>query len=126
MRQLFALTFLALFSASASAQEISNDCAAARDPVRCEARQAALKTCADKRGSAKAECLELHMPPLDCAKHSNPAKCEAIQRAKDVCAGKEAKALKQCLKDEGPKKVATKTTKKAPKKSAKKANKKKN
>ena len=94
-----ALPWLAAF-----AQPTADDCARARDPARCEARQAALKACSEKRGTEKSACLEAAMPPVDCSKSREPAKCEAAQKAKDLCKGKTGKQLKQCLREEQPRK----------------------
>lgn len=96
------------------------DCALARDPARCEARQLALKTCADKRGAAKQECLDANMPPMDCSKASDPARCEAIEKAKEICRDKVGKEQKACLKGQTPKK-AKKAVKPKPKKKKAKA-----
>lgn len=93
-----------LLAAPAIAQSAADECARARDPSRCEARQAALKSCGGKRGIERQVCLEAAMPPPDCSKSDTPDRCEAIQKAKDVCKGKTGKALKKCLKDERPKK----------------------
>jgi len=57
MKQLLMLAVAALPWLPAFAQSAADDCARARDPVRCEARQAALKICADKRGAEKSACL---------------------------------------------------------------------
>jgi hypothetical protein len=121
MQKIVLLLALALPASAFAADVVINDCAVARDPARCEARQAALKTCAEVRGAAKHACLEQHMPPVDCTQASNPAKCEAAEKAKEVCRGKSGKALKQCLKGETPKKAVKKKAKKssAPKPKAK-------
>ena len=88
----------------AFAQSAADDCARARDPARCEARQAALKACSEKRRTEKSACLEASMPPVDCSQSENPGKCEATQKAREACKGKTGKALKQCMRDEQPKK----------------------
>lgn len=93
---------------SALAQSTADACASARDPVRCDARQAALKTCAAKRNAEKQACLEAHMPPPDCRRTQDPARCEAEQRAREICRDKTGKALKQCLRDEQPRKTGGK------------------
>jgi hypothetical protein len=105
---LFALAAAALLALPAQAETAADDCARARDPDRCAARQAALKTCGEKRGLERRACLEASMPPVDCSKSSDPRKCEVAQRAKEVCKGKTDKALKKCLRDEQPKKKAKK------------------
>jgi len=93
----------ALFAVPAAAESAADDCARARDPARCEARQAALKACGEKRGLERRACLDAAMPPPDCGKSKDPAKCEAAQKAKDLCKGKTGKALKACLREEAPK-----------------------
>jgi len=104
MKRLLALAAGALLSLPASAQSAADDCAKARDPGRCEARQAALKACGEKRSAEKRACLEASMPPVDCSKAQDPRRCEAAQKAKDFCKGKTGTALKKCLRDEQPKK----------------------
>ena len=104
MKRLLTLAAGVLFSLPALAQSAADYCAKARDPVRCEARQAALKNCAEKRGAEKRACLEASIPPVDCSKAQNPQACEAAQKAKEVCRGKTGKELKKCLRDEQPRK----------------------
>ena len=104
MKILFALAAGALLALPALAETAADDCARARDPERCAARQAALKTCSEKRGLERRACLDASMPPVDCSKSSTPEKCEAAQKAKEVCKGKTDQALKKCLRDEKPKK----------------------
>jgi hypothetical protein len=103
-RTLLALAAGALLSLPALAQSAVDYCARARDPVRCEARQAALKNCAAKRHAEKQACLEASIPPPDCSRAQNPQSCEAAQKAREVCRGKTGKELKKCLRDEQPKK----------------------
>ena len=100
MKQLLMLAAGVLSWLPAFAQSAADDCARARDPVRCEARQAALKACSEIRGKEKAACLDASMPPVDCSQAQNPHKCEAAQKAKEVCKGKTGKQLKQCMRDE--------------------------
>ena len=104
MNKLLILAAGALLSLPACAQSAADYCAKARDPVRCEARQAALKTCSEKRGAEKRACLEASIPPVDCSKSKDPQRCEAAQKAKEVCQGKTGKDLKKCLRDEQPRK----------------------
>jgi hypothetical protein len=104
VKQLLILAAAIIFWLPAFAQPAADDCARARDPVRCEARQAALKACSEKRGKEKSACLEAGMPPVDCSKSQNPGRCEAAQKARETCKGKTGKALKQCMRDEQPKK----------------------
>jgi hypothetical protein len=113
MKGLLTLAASALLSLPALAQSAADYCAKARDPVRCEARQAALKNCAEKRGLERRTCLEASIPPVDCSKAQNPQRCEAAQKAKEVCQGKTGKALKQCLREEQPKKKRRKPVPKA-------------
>jgi hypothetical protein len=123
IRRLLPLLFL--YSGALWAQvDLSVDCGVARDPERCEARQAALAACADLRSTAKSACIAQYLPPPDCSKASDPAKCEAIERAKQTCKGQSGKALKSCLQGESPRKAKAKgktAKKKAAAKSAKKA-----
>lgn len=104
MKQWLALAAGALLCLPALAQSAADECARARDPVRCEARQAALKNCAEKRGAEKRACLEAGIPPVDCSKTQNPQRCEATQKARQVCQGKTGKELKKCLRNELPRK----------------------
>jgi len=104
MKQLLMLAVAALPWLPAFAQSAADDCARARDPGRCEARQAALKICADKRGAEKSACLEANMPPVDCSQAQHPQKCEAAQRAREICKGKTGKELNKCMRDEQPRK----------------------
>lgn len=106
MKKLLALAAGALLALPALAQSAVDTCARARDPVRCEARQVALRNCADKRGKEKQVCLEASIPPVDCGRTQNPQSCEAAQRAREICKGKTGKELKTCLRDEQPKKKA--------------------
>ncbi len=108
MHGLLTLAAGALLALPALAQSAADSCAAARDPVRCEARQVALKTCAAKRGSEKQSCIEANMPPPDCRRTQDPPRCEAEQRAREICRGKAGKELKQCLRDAQPPKTARK------------------
>lgn len=104
MKTLLTLATGALLALPAWAQSAADYCAKARDPARCEARQAALKNCAEKHGAERRACLDASIPPVDCSKAQNPQACAAAQKAKEVCQGKTGKALKQCLRDEQPKK----------------------
>jgi hypothetical protein len=117
MKRLLMLVAGAFFALPAFSQSPAADCAKARDPERCEALQAALISCSEKRGAEKRACLDASLPPIDCSKTQNPQHCEAAQKAKEVCKGKINKELKKCLGVEEPtkkhKKAKTgKTTKK--------------
>ena len=104
MKILLTLAAGTLLSLPAAAQSAVDFCARARDPARCEARQAALKNCGEKHGAARRACLEASIPPVDCSRAQNPQACEAAQKAKEVCRGKTGKDLKKCLRDEQPRK----------------------
>lgn len=104
VKQLLMLAAAAFPWLPAFAQSAADDCAQARDPVRCEARQAALKACSEKRRAEKEVCLEASMPPVDCSKTKNPQNCEAAQKAREVCKGKTGRELKICMRDEQPQK----------------------
>ncbi|MDP2822454.1 MAG: hypothetical protein Q8O52_07215 [Sulfuritalea sp.] len=104
MKRLLTLAAGALLALPVFAQSAVDYCAKARDPARCEARQAALKTCGEKRGAERRACLEASIPPVDCNRAPNPQACEAAQKAKEVCKGKTGKDLKKCLRDEQPRK----------------------
>ncbi len=93
-----------LFWLSASAQSPVDNCAKARDPVRCEARQAALEVCSGKRGAAKQACLDAAMPPVDCGMASNPPKCDCRTEGQGSLQGQNGKELKKCMHDEQPRK----------------------
>ncbi|MCM2309675.1 MAG: hypothetical protein NDI91_19640 [Sulfuritalea sp.] len=90
------------------AQPAAEPCARARDPVRCEARLAALKVCAAKRSAEKQACLAAHMPPVDCRRSQDPRGCAAAQRAAEICRGKAGTELRQCLRDAQPPKTSSK------------------
>lgn len=100
MKRLLILAAGALLGAPALAQSAADYCARARDPARCEARQAAVKSCGEKRGVEKRACLEASIPPLDCGKTQDPKACEAAQNAREICRGTTGKQLKQCLREE--------------------------
>ncbi|MBI3095762.1 MAG: hypothetical protein HYY97_12915 [Rhodocyclales bacterium] len=101
---LLALPALAQFLAHSAA----GPCARARDPLRCEAREAALNTCAAKRGAEKSICLEAAMPPPDCRRAPDPRGCAAGQKAAEICRGKTGKQLRQCLREQQPPQKARK------------------
>lgn len=105
---LLALPLFAQALAQPLAQPAAEPCARARDPVRCEARLAALKVCAAKRGADQQACLAAHMPPVDCRRSQDPRRCAAAQRAAEICRGKAGNQLRQCLRDQQPPKTASK------------------
>lgn len=92
-------------------QSAPEECAQARDPVRCAARQAALITCAEKRGAEKQACLQESLPPVDCSQADNPEECAAIEQAKEKCADKKGTALTACLNPGATKQKAGKSRK---------------
>lgn len=104
-----------LLSAGAYAQSQQNtadaDCSKARDPARCDARQAAIAACAETRGAKKRQCIESKMPPVDCGKAQNPARCDARQKAREACKDQVGKAHKQCLRKQEKGKPASAKTK---------------
>lgn len=104
MKRLLILAAGTLLQLPAFAQSAADECARARDPVRCEARQEALRTCSEKRGAERRACLDASIPPPDCSKAKNPQNCEAAQKAKEICKGKTGADLKKCMRDEQPKK----------------------
>jgi hypothetical protein len=75
------------------------DCAKARNPERCAARQQARELCKDKRGAARRQCVKEQMPPPDCSKAPNPGRCTAMQAAQEACKGMVGPAHRQCLRD---------------------------
>ena len=92
MKRLLTLAAGALLTLPAFAQSAIDYCAKARDPARCEARQAALKNCGEKRGAEKRACLEASIPPVDCSKaqtrktvkpHKRPRKCAKEKPARN-------------------------------------------
>ncbi|NJD33920.1 MAG: hypothetical protein FIA96_03635 [Betaproteobacteria bacterium] len=100
MQRLLMLAAGALLGLPACAESAADDCARARDPVRCEARQSALKACSEKRGKEKSACLDASMPPPDCSQSNKPRDCEATQKAREVCKDKTGRELKECTRDE--------------------------
>lgn len=104
MKRLLILAAGALLWQPACAESAADDCARARDPVRCEARQAMLKACSEKRGAERRVCLDASIPPPDCSKSKNPQDCAAAQKAREICKGKAGKELKKCMRDEQPRK----------------------
>lgn len=104
MKALLSIALWALMTLPSFAETSTGNCAAARDPERCETQRAALKACADLRGPEKRACLDAALPPVDCSKASNPERCEKAQKAKEACKTKSGKELKKCLRDESPKK----------------------
>lgn len=75
------------------------NCAKARNPERCEARQKARALCGDKRGAERRQCVKQQTPPPDCGKAPDPARCVATQAAQEACMAKVGPAHRQCLRD---------------------------
>jgi len=95
-------------------------CAKARDPVRCETRDAALKTCADLRGVDKRLCFEEQMLPVECGTAQDPARCEHVRLAKAACGDQLGEEHRRCLRAQGaPAEPARKKAKSTKKKRAK-------
>lgn len=112
------LVGLALASTATPAQAIVelDDCAQARDPVRCLARADAIAACANLHHTAKRDCLLTRLPPPDCKAAPNPTRCQLEQDAKESCKSLQGPALRTCLKDHGiepPKKGKGKKKRKA-------------
>jgi hypothetical protein len=103
--KLLAMVAAARSAVSAPAAPAADPCAVARDPVRCEARREALKTCADRRGAERQACLDAHIPPPDCRRAEDPRRCEAEQLARELCRGKTDAALRKCLREQHPRKA---------------------
>ena len=106
-------------SVRAQIDSSTNDCAQARDPVRCLARADAIAACADLRGTSKRDCLLTRLPPPDCKAAPNPTRCDIEQAAKESCKAKSGKALSDCLRENGveaPKKPKNKKKPKSPSK----------
>lgn len=100
MKCLLTLTAGALLALPALAESPADDCAKARDPARCEARQAALKTCSGMRRAEKEACLEANIPHVDCRQAKEPEKCAAARQARETCKNTNGSELKKCMRDE--------------------------
>lgn len=105
------LPAIAQTEAQPATQSTPGECAQARDPVRCAARQAALITCAEKRGSEKQACLQESLPPVDCSQADNPEECATIEQVKEKCVDKKGAALTACLNPGAAKQKAGKSRK---------------
>jgi hypothetical protein len=95
-----AALLLALPAQAQPGAQAATDCAKARAPQRCGARQAAAAACQDKRGPERRQCIDDRMPPPDCAKARNPTRCEAMNQAKAACQGKAGKEHRLCLRNQ--------------------------
>lgn len=110
------LPAIAQTEAQPTTPSIADECAQARDPALCTARQAALALCAEKHGTEKQICLQDNLPPIDCSQADHPEECIAIEQAKEKCAEKKGAALTACLNPGAAKQKAGK-----PRKSMKKS-----
>ena len=90
----------------APAAQAAADCAVARDPLRCQAREAAEAACADARGAERRACVEASLPPADCTKARERKRCERENRVRATCRAAGGKALAKCLRDEEAKERA--------------------
>lgn len=114
------LAWLAAAPACAQSNPENGACAKARDPIRCETREAALKTCADLRGVDKRLCFEEQMLPVECATAQDPARCERVRLAKATCGDQAGEDHRRCLREQGaPAELAKKKVKITKKKRAK-------
>ena len=115
------LATLLITTASAQTTSDTSDCTKARDPIRCEKRETALRTCSDLRSADKRLCFETHMLPDDCGSAQDPVRCERIQQAKVICGEKLGADQRRCLLEQAGPPVQAKnkakrsgTTKKKP------------
>jgi hypothetical protein len=76
------------------------DCDKARNPERCQARQAARAACQGKQGAARRQCLEDNMPPPDCSKAPDPGQCATMIAARAACKDKSGPERRQCLREQ--------------------------
>ena len=90
----------AAFAQPATPQAV--DCAKARNPERCEARQKARGACGDLRGPERRQSGREHLPPTDCSKAANPTRCTAMQAAHEACKAQVGAARRQCLHEHAP------------------------
>jgi len=81
-------------------QKMEFDCSKAKDPKRCEERQAnakaARKACESKKGAAHEACMRTEF----CAKSPDPKQCEARAKEKQARADKIREACKDKKGDE--------------------------
>ena len=103
MKRFAFLLITAMLAVPAAAQNNppAVDCAKARDPARCEARQQAQVACKEKRAAEKPQCIHDKLPPPDCSKAEDRQRCEARQQARTECQGKSGKDLRACLHAQG-------------------------
>jgi hypothetical protein len=87
------------FQAQAT-EKTAIDCGKAKDPQRCQAREAAQAACQGKRGAARRQCVEDNMPPPDCSKAPSPARCSAMLAAREACKDKVGPAHRQCMREQ--------------------------
>jgi hypothetical protein len=77
----------------------SDDCALAKDPLRCEARRKAHDDCKGLRSGKRRQCLTEHQSPIDCSRADNPRRCEAQQAAIEACRNTSGTRYRQCLRE---------------------------
>ena len=97
---LFAAALISFPTAAQPAFQTQRDCAKARDPGRCEARQTAKEACKEMRGAAKIQCMEDKMPPPDCSKARNAKNCAAAVAAREACKERSGSRQRQCLREQ--------------------------
>ena len=93
----FLFGFITLVSPWATAK--NTDCSIARDPRRCEAKQAAQEACKELQGQARSACVSAALPPPDCRRAPNTVECQARQSTAAACKDKHGKAHRKCLKE---------------------------
>lgn len=80
------------------ASSTSADCALAKDPQRCAARNKARDDCKGLRGGKRRQCLAEHPSPIDCSKSDKPRHCQAQQAAIEACRNKAGAQHRECLR----------------------------
>ena len=74
------------------------DCSVARDPRRCEAKQAVSEACHDLQGQARSACMREALPPPDCSRLPNTAECQSGLAAAEACKDKRGRVNRRCLR----------------------------
>ncbi|WP_170228106.1 hypothetical protein [Denitratisoma oestradiolicum] len=104
LRSSLGLSVVLLVSTFAQAQPPGKtptpDCAQARDPARCEARQKARAACIQHLGENLRQCIQDHMPPPDCAKSRRRERCEALVKAQAACRDAAYTERPRCLRQQ--------------------------
>jgi hypothetical protein len=103
---LFALAAGPCWHCPRTAESAIDDCARARDPERCAARQARAQGLREKRGLERRACLDASMPPVDCSKASTRRNAKPRRRPRKSARARPTRHSKKCLRDEKPKKPA--------------------